>query len=250
MAMTIDQLIDIVQGDLTVSGLFDKIIPDMEVIRLVREEALDWFYKNYQFSKIKMFYYLKRDFIDTDEYHRTKTIVLPPEVEDIVRIVKIDNPNLFRLGIQAPQLSINLGVTNQPFLTSFVTTAGELGVYRSVISNFADQINKMTTNTIRFNYNHINKHLNLLTMIDTDMMLEIYSRIEEEELFDNVYFKQYLIGLCQIRQGQAVGRFNFNLPGNFQYNSADMISQGTEKMTAVIEKVRSETNTGWFIMDR
>jgi len=250
MAMTIDQLIDIVQGDLTVSGLFDKIIPDMEVIRLVREEALDWFYKNYQFSKIKMFYYLKRDFIDTDEYHRTKTIVLPPEVEDIVRIVKIDNPNLFRLGIQAPQLSINLGVTNQPFLTSFVTTAGELGVYRSVISNFADQINKMTTNTIRFNYNHINKHLNLLTMIDTDMMLEIYSRIEEEELFDNVYFKQYLIGLCQIRQGQAVGRFNFNLPGNFQYNSADMISQGKEKMDAVIEKVRSETNTGWFIMDR
>jgi len=248
--MTIDQLIDIVQGDLTVSGLFDKIIPDMEVIRLVREEALDWFYKNYQFSKIKMFYYLKRDFIDTDEYHRTKTIVLPPEVEDIVRIVKIDNPNLFRLGIQAPQLSINLGVTNQPFLTSFVTTAGELGVYRSVISNFADQINKMTTNTIRFNYNHINKHLNLLTMIDTDMMLEIYSRIEEEELFDNVYFKQYLIGLCQIRQGQAVGRFNFNLPGNFQYNSADMISQGKEKMDAVIEKVRSETNTGWFIMDR
>ena len=52
--MTIDQLIDIVQGDLTISGLFDKIIPDMEIIRLIREEALDWFYKNYQFSKIKM----------------------------------------------------------------------------------------------------------------------------------------------------------------------------------------------------
>jgi hypothetical protein len=29
-----------------------------------------------------------------------------------------------------------------------------------------------------------------------------------------------------------------------------MISQGKEKMDAVIEKVRSETNTGWFIMDR
>jgi len=250
MAMTIDQLVDIVQGDLTISGLFDKILPDMEIIRLIREEALDWFYKNYQFSKIKMFYYLKKDFIYTDEYHRNKTIVLPPEVEDLVRIVKIDNPNMFRLGIQAPQLSINLGVTNQPFLTSFVTTAGELGVYRSVISSFADQINKMTTNTLRFNFNHISKHLNLLTMIDTDMMLEIYSRIEEEELFDNVYFKQYLIGLCQMRMGQAVGRFNFNMPGSFQYNAADMISQGKEKMDAIIEKVRSETNTGWFIMDR
>lgn len=250
MSMTIDQLVDIVQADLTMTGLFDKILPDMEIYRLVREDALDWFYKNYQFSKIKMFYFLDKNFIHTEQYNRNQTIILPPEIEDLVRIVKIDNPTLFRLGIQAPNLSINMGVTNQPFLTSFVTTAGELGVYRSVISNFADQINKMTANTLRFSYNHISKQLNFLTTINTDMMLEVYTRIQEEELFDNVYFKQYLIGLCNMRMGQAVGRFNFNMPGNFQYNSADMISQGQEKMNAVIEKIKSETNSGWFIMDR
>lgn len=250
MSMTIDQLVDIVQADLTMSGLFDKILPDIEIIRLVREEALEWFYKNYQFSKIKMFYYLAKDFINTEQYHRNQYLILPQEIEDLVRIVKIDNPTLFRLGIQAPHLSINLGVTNQPFLTSFVTTAGELGVYRSVISSFSDQINKMTANTLRFNFNHISKRLNFLTTIDTDMMLEVYSRIEEEELFDHVYFKQYLIGLCQVRMGQAVGRFNFNMPGNFQYNAADMISQGQEKMNAVIERVRGESTVAWFIMDR
>jgi hypothetical protein len=250
MSMTIDQLVDIVQADLTISGLFDKILPDLEIYRLIREEALDWFYKNYQFSKIKMFYYLDLHFMNTEQYNRNQYLILPQEIEDIVRIVKIDNPSLFRLGIQAPHLSINLGVTNQPFLTSFVTTAGELGVYRSVISNFSDQINKMTTNTLRFNFNHINKRLNFLTSINTDMMLEVYSRIEEEELFDNVYFKQYLLGLSNMRMGQVLGRLNFNMPGNFQYNSADMISQGQEKMNAVIEKVRAETNTAWFIMDR
>jgi len=250
MAMTIDQLIDIVQSDMTMSGLFDKILPDLEIQRLIREEALDWFYKNYQFSKIKWFYFLNKSFLSTEQYHRNQYLILPQEVEDIVRIVKIDNPTLFRLGIQAPNLSINMGVTNQPFLTSFVTTAGELGTYRSVISNFSDQINKMTANTLRFNYNHISKRLVLLTTIDTDLMLEVYVRIEEEELFDNVYFKQYLIGLCQQRMGMAVGRFNFNMPGNFQYNAQDMITQGKEKMDAIIEKVRAETNTGWFIMDR
>ena len=250
MSMTIDQLVDIVQADLSFSGLFDKILPDMEIYRLVREDALEWFYKNYQFSKIKMFYYLEKKFLNTEQYNRNQYLILPAEVEDIVRIVKIDNPTLFRLGIQAPHLSINMGVTNQPFLTSFVSTAGELGVYRSIISGFADQINKMTANTIRFNYNHISKRLNFLTTIDTDMMLEVYSRIEEEELFDNVYFKQYLIGLCQTRMGQALGRFSFNLPGNFTYNAADMISQGKEKMDAVIEKIKGETNTAWFIMDR
>ena len=250
MAMTIDQLIDIVQADLTITGLFDKILPDFEIYRLIREEALEWFYKNYQFSKVKIFYFLERNFLTTEQYSRNQYLILPQEVEDIVRIVKVDNPTLFRLGIQAPHLSINLGVTNQPFLTSFVTTAGELGVYRSVISNFADQINKMTANTLRFNYNHISKRLIFLTSIDTDLMLECWVRIEEEELFDHVYFKQYIIGLSQMRMGQAVGRFNFNMPGNFQYNSADMISQGKEKMDAVIEKVKGESQVAWFIMDR
>jgi hypothetical protein len=248
--MTIDQLVDIVQADLTISGLFDKILPDIEIYRLVREEALEWFYKNYQYSKIKIFYYLGKDFLCTEQYHRNQYLILPPEIEDIVRIVRIDNPSLFRLGIQAPHLSINLGVTNQPFLTSFVTTAGELGVYRSVISNFSDQLNKMTANTTRFNYNPISKRLAFLAPVYTDLMLEVYSRIEEEELFDHVYFKQYIVGLCQMRMGQAVGRFNFNMPGNFQYNAADMISQGQEKMNAVIERVRGESQSGWFIMAR
>ena len=250
MSMTIDQLVDIVQSDLTISGLFDKILPDLEIYRLIREEALEWFYKNYQFSKTKMFYYLEKSFMTTEQYHRNQYLILPPEVEDITRIVKIDNPTLFRLGIQAPNLSINMGVTNQPFLTSFVTTAGELGVYRSVISNFADQINKMTANTLKFHYNHISKRLNFLTSINTDMMLEVYIRIEEEELFDHVYFKQYVIGLCQTRLGQALGRFTFNMPGNFQYNASDMISQGKEKMDAVIERIRGESTVAWFIMDR
>lgn len=250
MAMTIDQLVDIVQADLTLSGLFDKILPDIEIYRLVREEALEWFYKNYQFSKIKIFYYLDKSFMQTQQYHRNQFLIMPQEIEDIVRIVKVDNPTLFRLGIQAPHLSINLGVTNQPFLTSFVSTAGELGVYRSVISGFADQINKMTANTLRFNYNHVSKRLNFLTSINTDMMLECYTRIEEEELFDHVYFKQYVIGLSQMRMGQALGRFNFNMPGNFQYNAADIIAQGQEKLNETKEKIKAETNTAWFIMDR
>ena len=250
MAMTIDQLVDIVQADLTISGLMPKILPDLEIIRLVKEEALEWFYKNYQYAQIKTFYFLEKVFLETEHYHRNQFLILPQEVENIIRIVKVDNPTMFRMGIQAPHLSINLGVTNQPFLTSFATTAGDLGVYRSVISNFSDQINKMTANTLRFQFNHINKRLMFMTSVDTDMMLECSIRIEEEEIFDHVYFKQYMVGLSQMRLGQAVGRFNFNMPGNFQYNASDMITQGKEKMDAVIEKVKGESQVAWFFMDR
>lgn len=250
MAITLDQLIDIVQADLTYTGLFPKVLPDMEIKRLIKENALEWFYKNYQYSQFKSFYFLEKSFLYTEVYHRNKYLILPEEVENISRIVRLDDPTLFRLGIQAPHLSINLGVTNQPFLTSFVTTAGELGVYRSIISAFSDQINKMTANTLRFQFNHINKRLSFLTDVSTDLMLECYVRIEEEELFDHVYFKDYVIGVSKKRLGEALGRFNFNMPGNFQYNASDIKEEGNAMIESVKEKVKNESQVGWFFMDR
>jgi hypothetical protein len=250
MAITIDQLIDIVQADLTMTGLFPKVLPDLEIKRLISEHALEWFYKNYQYAQIKMFYYLGMGFLSQDVYHRNRYLILPEEVENIIRIVRVDNPTLFRLGIQAPHLSINLGVTNQPFLTSFVTTAGELGVYRSVISAFSDQLNKMTADTMRFQFNHINKRLSFQTNVDTDLMLEVSVRIEEEELFDHIYFKDYIIGMSKKRMGEALGRFNFNMPGNFQYNATDIVSEGKEMMEGVVEKIKNESQVSWFFMAR
>jgi len=250
MAITIDQLIDIVQADLTFTGLMPKILPDLEIQRLIKENALEWFYKNYQYAQMKSFYFLDMDFLTTEQYHRNRYLILPEEVENIIRIVKVDNPSLFRLGIQAPHLSINLGVTNQPFLTSFVTTAGELGVYRSIISAFSDQINKMTANTMRFQFNHINKRLSFQTDVDTSLMLETSIRIEEEELFDHVYFKDYVIGISKKRMGEAIGRFNFNMPGNFQYNASDIKEEGNALLEKTIEKIKGESQVAWFFMDR
>ena len=58
--ITIEQLIDIVQAELTVSGLFPKTLPDAEIYRLIKEHALEWFYKNYHYAVIKSYYYMER----------------------------------------------------------------------------------------------------------------------------------------------------------------------------------------------
>lgn len=251
MAVTLEQLIDIVQADLTISGLLPKVLPDMEIKRLIKEHALEFFYKNYQFAVQKGYYMVKPDFLTTEVYQQYRYLVLPDEVENITRIVYVDNTNLFRLGIQAPYLSINLGVTNQPFLTSFVTTAGDLAVYRSIISYFSDEINKMTKSTVYFNYNHINKRLNFLTALEErTLLLEVWIRIQEEELFDFHLFKDYVIGLSKSKLGEAIGRYTFNMPGNFQYNATDMVSQGEKLMEQVTTKIKEESTVAWFKMSR
>jgi len=250
MAMTIEQLVDVVQMDLTMSGLFQKILPNREIKRIVKEHAMDWFYKNYQFSVQKSYYYMARDCFTTEQYTKYKYFVLPEEVENITRIMQIDDPSLFQLGIQAPHLSINLGVTNQPFLTSFVTTVGELASYRSIISAFSDEINKMNKPTLKFSFDHVNKRLNMLTNVDTNLVLEVYLRIEQEELFDFHLFKDYVIGLCRIQQADAVGRFNFQLPGNFSYNASDMKAEGEKLVEKVETKIKEESQVSFFFMSR
>ena len=249
-SITIEQLIDIVQNDLCMSGLFPKILPDPEIHRIIKEHCIEWFYKNYQFSVIKSYFYVNRECLAHELYTRFKYFILPEEIENVVRIVKIDDPSLFRLGIQAPHLSINLGVTNQPFLTSFISTIGDLGVYRSVISAFSDEINKMTKQTLKFAYSHVDKRLHILTDVHTDLMLDVYVRLPQEDLFDLQLFKDYVIGKCRIQQGNAVGRFNLTMPGNFQYNASTMIEEGNKLVESVVEKIKGESNSSFFIMSR
>lgn len=251
-SITLEQLIDIVQQDLTFSGALPKVLPDQEVKRIIKEIALEWFYKNYQYSVQKFYYFLKYTWAYREAYSLFQYFLLPEEVENITKIVKMEDTSMFRLGIQAPNLSINLGVTNQPFLTSFVTTAGDLALYRSTISYFADEINKLTKNTIFFDYNHINKRLHFLSKIEdeSNLMLECWVRIQEEELFDFEMFKRYVIGWSRQRMGALIGRFNFQLPGNFTYNASDIISDGKEMVEKVETYIKEQSQVAWFKMSR
>lgn len=249
--MTIEQIIDYVQADLTFSGTLPKVLPDLEIVRIIKEEALEWFYKNYQFAVIKSYYKLDKDFIRSEYYTAMGYITLPEEVENITRIVEINNPSLFRIGIQAPNLSINFGVTNQPYLTSFVTNIGELSTYRQILSAFSDEVNKLARNYTKFSFNPVNKRLNILDEIRTDFMLEVYVRLQQEEIFNNNLFKKYVVSLSSIRLGQMLGRLTFNMPGSFQYNASDLISQGQTSLDKVIEEIQKQSpNSSFFIMSR
>lgn len=249
--MTIEMIVDYVQADLTFSGLMPKVLPDTEILRLIKEKALEWFYKNYQLAVMKSYFLLDKSFLKHEQYTRTGYLIMPEEVENIVRITEINDPSLFRIGIQAPNLSINFGVTNQPYLTSFVTNVGELGVYRQILSAFSDEINKMARNYTKYSFNPVNKRLHILDEVRSNMMLDVYVRIEQEELFHNQLFKDYIVGLSRVRLGEALGRLNFNMPGNFQYNAADIISQGQDLLDKTTEKVKETSPaSSFFIMKR
>jgi hypothetical protein len=248
---TIEQLVDLVQADLTFSGLMPKVLPDIEIERLIKESAMQWFYKNYQWAVIKSYYLLRRSFINSEYYTSHGYVQFPEDVENVTCIYNINDPSMFRIGLQAPNLSIGLGVSNQPYLTSFVSSVGDLSVYRQILSAFSDEVNKLAKNYNRFSFNPESKRMNLLGEVRNDLMIEVYVRLEQDELFNMQIFKDYVIAMSKKRLGEMLQRVTFTMPGNFQYNSAELVATGQEGIDKIKEEVKAQSpNNSFFIMKR
>lgn len=247
-AYTIEELIDFIQNDITIGCALPKTLPDTEIRRFVETRALPWFYQNYQYAVSKMYYFIDRTLFDTEEYSRMKYIELPCEIQSISYIHQMRGESLLQLGINTPNMSVNLGVSNQPYLSSYVTTIGELGVYKTVIDSLSDMLNQLNLYTTKFHFNHMSHRLNILTQVKYHLILEAYVSVPNENMFTDPYFIKYVTGWSKMQTGNLLGRFDFSLPGGVKYNSADLVSQGKDEMKEVEEEIKNMSNSSWFIM--
>lgn len=245
---TIDELIDLVQNELTISCALPKTLPDANIRQIVETRALPWFYRNYQYAVQKLYYFIHQDAFYTEDWTRYRFVQLPCEIQTISYLYEVRGDSLFQLGINTPNLSVNLGVTNQPYLSSYVTTIGELGVYKTILDNMSDMLNQLNKYTLKFQFNQLNHRLNILTNVKYNVIIEAYANIPEENLFKDDLFFKYVVGYSKIQLGNMVGRYTFTLPGNVQINHSDIISQGKEEIKEVEEEIKNMSTSSFFIM--
>jgi len=248
--LTIEEFINYVQSDITVFGTLPKNLPDASIQQFVETRALPWFYQNYQYAVSKMYYLIRKEAFSTEEFTRFRYINLPCEVQSVSWIYQLQNASLLQLGINTPNLSVNMGVTNQPYLSSYVTTIGELGTYKAMIDSMSDMLNQMNLYTTKYHYNQLSQRLNILSNVQYDLILEAYINIPHENMFTDSYFTRYVTGWARAQQGRLLGTFDFSLPGSVKYNSTDMVSQGTDEMKSVEEEIKSMSNSSWFLMTK
>lgn len=247
-AYAIEELIDFVQQELTVGCALPKTLPDTEIRRFIETRAMKWFYQNYQYAVSKVYYYLDKCAFQTEEFTQYSYITLPCEIQSIPYIYQAMETSLMQLGINVPNLSVNLGVTNQPYLSSYVTTIGELGVYKTLIDSMSDMLNQMNKYTVKYHYNHMMNRLNILTRVDHSLILETYANVPAENLYADTYFVKYVTAWAKYQAGNLLGRYDFQLPGGIKFNSADLISQGKDEMKEVEEDIKNMSNSSWFVM--
>lgn len=245
---TIDEFIDFVQNELTISCALPKTLPDASIRQIIETRALTWFYRNYQFAVQKMYFLIQREAFFAEEFTKYNFVNVPCEIQSVIYLYEVRGDSLFQLGINTPNLSVNLGVTNQPYLSSYVTTIGELGVYKTILDTMSDMLNQMNKYTLKYNFNQLNHRLHILTNVKHDVIMEAYANIPPENLFRDDLFFKYVVGYSKMQLGNLVGRYDWSLPGGVKIQSADLISQGKEEIKEVEEEIKGQSNSNWFYM--
>jgi len=248
-SLTIEELIDIVQMDITFGCTLPKTLPDNSIRLFVETRAAKWFYRNYQYALSKMYYYVSKQAFETEEYTKFSYLTLPCEIQSISYIYQMRSESLFQLGMNSPNLSVNMGSSNNtPYLSSYISTIGELGVYKTILTSMSDMLNQMNLYTTKFHFNEMNSQLNVLTRVKYDLILEVYANIQPEFLYADDLFQKYVIGWAKKQAGNLMGRYSFTLPGGVTYNSSDMVSQGGEEMKEVEEEIKNMSQVAFFYM--
>jgi hypothetical protein len=245
---SIENLISIIQDDLTIFGALPKSLPDNSIRQYIETQALPWFYINYIYSVIKMYYHIHHHGFQRDNSTGHFTIDLPPEIESISWLYRVRDTNLLQLGLNTPNLSINLGTSAQPYLSSYISSIGDLGVYKTTIDSLSSMLDEMTLFTVKYDFNPIAHRLAVLTHVTSPIIAECHARIPMERLFADGYFIKYVTAWSRMQQGRLLGRYDYVLPGGVKINSTDMIAQGKEEMAEVIKEINDMKNSSGFFL--
>jgi len=251
-AMTIEQLIDYVQNELTVYGALDKYLQDLAVMGIIRDDALQYFYNNYNYATMESFYRVHYECLlqSTNLY---QYVILPDEIESVYEIFKI-NGNLISsniiLSAGANNFPISLGQINQPYLASQMSTIGDIGVYRSIVSAFADEIAKMTKEKVGFDFNPTSKQLILQGGVSCDLLLRVFVRVQPEYMYNDELFKKYTLGTAYIKLANILQFVPLPMPGGFNFNAEAIRTVGNEMLTEVKERIKKQSKSTMIFIRR
>ena len=245
---TIEEMVDLIQTELTIACALPKTLPDASIRQVIENRALPYFYRWYQYAVQKMYFLIKKEAFFTEEFTAYRYVEVPCEIQSVTYLYEVRGESLFQLGINTPNLSVNLGVTNQPYLSSYVTTIGELGMYKTLLDNMSDLLNMLNKYTLKHHFNHLNHRIHILTDVKHDVVMEAYANIPRENLFKDDLFYKYCVGWSKVMLGNMVGRYDFTLPGAVKINTTDLISQGQAEVKEVEEEIKGQSNSSFFFM--
>jgi len=231
-----------VRDDVSFSCSIPVKIPDRNLINIIKR-CKEWFYKHYEYSVEDAFLFISQEAFKSSEFAANRSITLPEDVFSVYGVHKTD-VRRFDVGKQFLQYSnnyINYGLmyNSQEDLMGFVIAESYDSLRQQLL------IKKYMT----YNYNELTNKFTVLGEIPgSDIILEVYKKLDDCSLFQDELFLRYVVAHCRKNIGVIMGFFTYTLPGNITVNSDLIQSMGQEEIDKIEEEVKTDEGTDWFMI--
>jgi len=239
--MTTDELIQMVNDEITVSGSLPYSIPQKEMERIIRQ-AENWFYVNYGPAVETTYYVLPRNLFAQKDWKATRSVLLPDCVVSIQDVRDFTGGGI--LGTVDTDFSDNRLIASELFLSPF--QSDDL-VLRTAQYSYWDLTKCFILERYAFDFNRNTKRLKILGRDPKrNVYILTYTKIEDYKLYDDWFFQRYITSQAKISLGRLLGTFTFNLPGGIQVDASTIKDEGQTELAEIKQRIDDENSPDWF----
>lgn len=121
--------------------------------------------------------------------------------------------------------------------------------YYIIKSSMIDQARQIFQHPIGFSYNRLSHRLTFTGQLPTkDVVLHTLTTIENCALFEDPYFRRYVIAECKIQMKRILSAFNYTLPGGISINADIISNDGENEKQMIIQEIKDMRTNGYIMM--
>lgn len=246
--LILSELIDIVRSTITLNCQLPSTLKDENIERIIKYDALRYFYREYKWANQKTYYYIDLISMYKNKVTDIKFLTLPDEIEAVTWVYMVNYNDMYNLGYLLPKNSISLGQTTQPYIAAI--NVGEWAESMAVMQNMQDALAIFQKNTTKGRFDPNSKRFEVQTSLRKNLILEVYANIPEEFLFGDPYFLNYVSGTAMMDQATQLSFTDMQLAGNSKINVDRIYTRGETMVKDVKEYIKIQARNHSFIINK
>ena len=241
--MTLDELVELTQDELTVSSGLPNSISPREIERIIKN-AERWFFINYKNAVESDFYIIPHSYFESQEFKNRRYVQLPDCVMTISDFREIRGGS--RIGIVDRDITENKIIASELFLSS--VTGSDL-VMRTAQYAYWDLTKAYFLDTIAYTFNQNTKRIKISGRNPrTSSIIKCFSKIPQESLYDDDLFIRWVFGKSKIALGYMYTLYTYQLPGGVTINGSILKDAGEKELQEVKDQIDKESPPDWFLL--
>lgn len=235
--LTREEFINEINEKLTVNGSIPFKLP-IKAVEDIIKTALDYFYRKYPDALEPQYFVIYKHFVNSEEFKINRRVQLPRQVYSVDDVQKIGNSSLFSGDFSVYK---SIGQSYNSSKAKGYDIADNTIEWLSQKSLFSLLSDTLTNEVVGFNFNRLNKKLFITGETpNKDLLVITQVKIDEEYLFEDDYFKAYVVGLAKISLAKIFRFFRIPLPGNVEIDFEGLASEGKEEIDEIKQNIQEE----------